>query len=256
MMLKFEIPEPFDITFSTKVNVTKDGMFSTILPSDITELLDSRDIKTESYRGKKSGKLQCDTLAGLKLKIENITKELCSEKEVSREKVLRYSIETTCCYAVGEDGEFLSCCSDVGMSGKDWRNGTQKVDSFGSPFGLQIYAHCFEKITYEYKSTGKKRVEYETLGVHQFYEPLAKAVREDHVQWLCNLSSVCVPRDARCQEVPLTPEVAEFFVNLFKSLFALNERLLPFLNPEGIQQLALASQGRGLLGSTDANIDQ
>ena len=110
------------------------------------------------------------------------------------------------------------------------------------PYGLQIYAAPYTRITREYKATGARRTEYEKVSTH-FCEGVGV---DDPVAWLATLMCGSPPDDGKLEELPATPENAWFFVNMYKGLFALNERLKPFLGKDGINKL-IAGKGRVLL---------
>lgn len=229
MTLKFKIPKPFDLIFSVSVRVTNDGDFTCTLPDEIAKLFDGK-ISLNVTRLGRDGYFSSKTLDGLRTDIEKKIKELCSEKEVSSEKIIRFAIETACSYAIDDKGDFLPNPN----KSEGWRGGTVSLDACNrSPYGLRIYAHPFEKITYRYEATGKERVEYKSLYVHDF----GKDVKDDPIQWLCNLHTLD-GKELKTQEMPCTKESLLFFVNLFKWLFSVNERIKPFLNPSGIELLA------------------
>ena len=250
----FHIEAPYDQRFTTSVHVDTEGHFSTTLPETITTLLAEHGIKTGQSRAKKWGYYRRDTLAGLKEAVGADLKTLCSEKEIDRREIIRYAIATACSYAISKDGQFMPFADPDMTDGTGWHDGTvERNANCRGPFGIQVYAHCYRKITYRFDATGKERVEYESM--REFNHSTERCMADD-VQWLCNIPCLAPTSDRfgeyalKTSEIPLTSANAAFFVNLLKSLFSLNEKLKPFLNPEGIQTLAILAKGRGLLGPT------
>ena len=252
MTLKFTIPEPFNKTFSVTVAVSKTGQFSCTLPADITALFTDRDMKLGRNRLGRDGYFVSDRFDGLNDAIEAAIAELCSEREISRERVIRYAISTACAYVIGDDGDFYPNGYTGSIKNSGWRHGTEVRHATDmGPFGLRIYALPVDKVTYEFTASGTTRHEYVSLREHLYEHD-----QGDLLQYLCGIcglseKSDCFGADGLdIKEVPCTPETLRFFVGLFKSLFALNEKITPFLEPEGIMQLA--NNGVALLGGPSA----
>jgi len=247
----FYIDKPFEKRFTVTVAVSSEGMFTCTLPLDIAELFTARSLYLPKNRAKRPGYFSANTLEGLKRAVVGKLKILCSEKLIERTKVIRYGIETACSYAISESGDFVPSPAFLPNStGVDWRGGTMARDAaHRGPDGIWLYAEPCEKSVYVFEATGEQRTEYKSLRSHH-----TELTKEDPVQWLSWMvtnssgDSWSSSADVKVNEVPLTDETAWFFVNLFKSMYALNERLQPFLHPEGIQKLAsLAAAGNGLL---------
>jgi hypothetical protein len=241
--LRFHIPEPFDVAFDVAVRVTIDGLFVCILPENVAKLFKGKIELAMMPRGKREGYFCQNTLAGLEAVVKEKLNELCSEKEVSREKVLKFAIETACSYGVNNTGDFIPTAVD---SVGGWHDGTTTRDATNrGPYGLRLYCKPYMKITYRYEVTGKERVEYKHLYEHQFNGD----VQSDPIQWLSSLHSLDSETShfgadgMNVQEMPYTNEAGMFFVSLFKWLFSVNERIKPFLNPTGISQLIAMRSG-------------
>lgn len=239
MTLKFRIDKPFDINFSVSVRVTSEGIFTCTLPENISKLFEGKIYLSKARRVGNPGYFSSDTLDGLKVAVRAKLDELCSEKEVKRERIIRFAVETACSYGIDAEGNVTPY--PVGKS--NWHSGTTQRDATNrGPFGIRIYARVFEKVTYCYEATGKERVEYIDAYEHGFDD----SKLEDPAQWLCNMRSLDYTTDRfgesslTVQEIPYTEEAAQFFVGMFKWLFNMNERLKPFLNPDGIQLLIAA----------------
>lgn len=240
MIKKFRIGEPFNRMFEVNIRVSSDGMFTCTIPKDISALFLEHGVRQRYNRIGNMGYYESETLVGLCDIIKKDINVLCSEKEISRKKVIRYAIETACTYAKREDGDFEPNCAFETRDLK-WSNGT--IDRHATetgPFGFQVYANVYEKIEYEY-CNGGKRVKYHHLREHKFYS----GRMDDPIDWL---SSVCshdygnfIPK-----EMDYTPERGMFFVNLYKTIFKINEQIKPFLN-EDLLQKAIDSKTK-LLG--------
>lgn len=248
MILKFKIPEPFDTVFSVTVRVTAEGIFTCTLPPAVVELFKGK-LRLETSRRGSEGYFSSDTLEGLRAAVLCRITALCSEKEVKREKIIRYAIETACEYGMDTDGDFLP----YPPRDTNWHSGTLRRDSNNrGPFGLRLYAKTLEKITYCYEATGEERVEYKSLYIHQFDED---ELRRDPIQWLSNMHTLSDSEGhwdvqaVSVKEMPYSDDAAWFFVGLFKWLFGVNERITPFLEPDGVKTLVAAFKaGRPLLG--------
>lgn len=188
MIAEFHIPEPFRKDFKTKVNVSTQGLFTTMIPSDIAQLFLDHEVHLATNRVRNPGYFSSNTLRELKEQIGEKIEELCSEEEeVSRERVIKYSIDTACSYAIPKDGRgFLPNC--VGRSFVDdigWRGGAvTRHASLRGPYGFWMYAKPFEKVVYKYTSTGRERIVYTKLGTHLF----SGDPRENALEWLAALS--------------------------------------------------------------------
>lgn len=232
LSIRLFIPEPFKRIFDCPVNITVDGFFTATLPEDISKIFIEKGITLDINRKGRRGFFDSNTLNGLKKKIEDKISELCSEEEISREKVIRYSVETACSYSFVH-GQFWPTCCFGQENGNGWRDGTiERNSTHRGPYGLWIYAEPLEKVVFRFKATGFTRTEYHPLREQTFMPP------DSDLQWLSTLASIEESDDMKVKEVPLTDETLNFFVSLFKSLFALNEKIKPFLDPEGIQKLA------------------
>lgn len=239
MTLTFEVPDPHKTKFAVQVTVTAEGEFSCTLPELIATLMKDSGIELGRNRMHREGFFHSDTLAGLREQIGMKIKELCSEELESKEHVIRYFISTSCAYTIDPGtGNFMPNATN----GQPWCDGTTEASSScPADYGFQFYAHPFIKRTYRYTTCDRTRVTYTSMCEHNCD---VDQLRTDPVQWLAHVVNQAGGgynlfgcNDTR-PEIPCTPENVAFFVNLYKSLFALNERNKPFLTPEGVQQLA------------------
>jgi hypothetical protein len=241
MKESFQIPEPYNTKFSVTIMVTVDGIFTCTLPEEIAALFAGKIILNDNRNGR-PGYFHNETYTGLKKNIGDKITELCSEEIVDTKKVIQFSIETACSYCIAKDGTFVPWRIN---EASEWKGGTKQTDATHHlPFSLNIYAMPRNKITYRFKSNGKERVVY-TDYRKQDFTSTSEELEKDPCQWLCSLVGN-MPMGP-VQEMPYTDENARFFVNLHKSLFAVNEKIKPFLSPKGIKQLA-QSKGNLMIG--------
>jgi len=232
-----KIPEPFNKRLDLDVRVDSEGMFSTQFDVDTVALFENSKIQLPRNRLNRPGKIESDTFAGLKDEVERHITILCSEREISRQQVIRFQINTACSYAFSAGGNFCTTATDRDKGGSDWKNGTVERNSNKvGPAGIWVWAFPYEKITYRFEATGKERIEYKSLYKHGF--PSGDTLWEDPVQWLANMCSCGPDVSMKVQEVPLDEKTVIFFRDLFCSLFAMNERIKPFLNPDGVLAMA------------------
>ena len=69
---------------------------------------------------------------------------------------------------------------------------------------------------------------------------------DDPASWLSNMAAIAPPYHAEVKEMPYTEEAGWFFVNLVKGIFAINEKVKPFVEPEQLQKLI--NSGQKLIG--------
>lgn len=245
--LKYNIPAPFDMKIKLKISVSSEGIFGCTLPPEIAQLFLDHGIELELNRLRNPGYFSDQTLLGIKYKIGAKISELCSEDEISREKVIRYGIETNCSYAFGKDGEYLPNASARDDGGSDWHTGTKWNDATKpGPYGFIVYVKPQVKTTYQY-CTGKTRVAY-----GRFYDgnPLgstnADMARSDPGLWLALMPTISPGGSFNdmgsvgIKEIPYTHEAAMFFKNLMISIFKMNEQIKDFLEPDQIHKLIKA----------------
>jgi len=225
MIKKFKIEAPFYKTFKISINVSSDGIFSTTIPRDISELFSKHRIRLYPNRSGNMGNYKADTLAGVCSLVKKDIDTLCSEKEISRKKVIRYVLSTACSYAKRKDGDFEPNCA-FATQGLGWSGGPEARDAtHKGPYGFQVYANVFERVEYEY-CTGKKRVEYIDLREYKF----SGGRMDDPIDWLTSISSHSPGRlEYQIKEMDYTPERGLFFVNLYKTIFKINEQIKPLL---------------------------
>ena len=246
MKLRFRIDDPYDKIFDVIVRVTSDGMFNCMLPDDVAQLFKDNEIKLGYNRNRKYGYFSEKTLRGVEEAIAEKIKMLCSMEEVFRDKVIRYCIETTCSYYITDKNDFApnGCWPGVRKEDK-WRSGTRDTDACNrAPTGIRIYAQPFLKIVRKHKFSDHTVTAYKSLHEHKFGD----FKEDDPIEWLTQLVTIAEPNHhtLRTQEIPYTEEAGWFFVNLYKAVFAMNEKIKPFVDSENIQKLI--KSGSNLLG--------
>ena len=215
-------------------------MFTTTLPKEAAENLESYGPKLEVNRAGRSGFFSADTLEGLRRLIEKAVDEAISKKLVEDKLVIKYSVTTKCSYVLDTDGEIIPngyWIKDPIERRKDyganWREGNANQPTFGNLPTVSVFARVFHKKTYAYRS-GK------TIQKLEFYRPEVENGRGKAIDWinsLCNISSsdnIFFQKEdfTHAPEVDATEENAAMFVRLFKFIFQANELFKNLNNPE------------------------
>lgn len=229
------------LKFSFDINVDKDGIFSTTLPTSVVELFESAQIKMGRNRMKNRGYFTDKTLDGLKKQIKDAAEEYMSKELVSEKIVLKYVIQTRCSYCLDPNGEPVPNGQSqwVKSDKYEWKNGTVESDAtHQTPFGLLVYVEIFWRRDFKYKS-GIVKTEYEHWT--GFGSQNSKK-SQPNLQWLEDLISIAPPDGEDPKEIDYTEEIAGFFVNMIKSICKINERIKDFLEPEAIAKIAASGQ--------------
>lgn len=227
-------PEFTKFRFWIVIHVNSNGVFYTYLDTSVLARLSYGNVKFDTPISKgKEGCFKSETIAGVIDKVKNACKEASSRQQVSETIVIKYAIRTACCYCISTEGDIVpnGQSSWVGPGGYDWKGGT--VDQYAQnprPFGFEMYAKPFYKREYLY-CNGRASIEY---------APVYDGDKADtfYLAWLVGVCSVTVPNETMVQEIEYTEDIARFFVETYKSLCILNERIKGFLDPEGIRKIA------------------
>ncbi len=237
-----------EVQFSTDINVSKEGLFSTTLPKDIVELLESAQINTGSNQLKNKGYFTNTTYGGLVSEIRNCVKEFLSKTLIGERIVIKYAIKTSCAYVLDIDG----CV--VPNAGKewtrleerainDWKNGTVSQHAANCrPFGIEVYAKPYLRKEFKYGS-GQIKIEYEYISASYY---ITSDENDFYLRWLGGVTTIAVPDESHLQEIDYSEEVAKVFVDMLKGICVLNEKIKDFLTPESIK--IIANSGKRLLG--------
>ncbi|RYC70759.1 hypothetical protein [Spirosoma sordidisoli] len=229
-----------EFIFQYDVNVTKDGVFSTTLPSDVASRLELAGISLAQNRLGNKGYIESKTFDELIKRVRDIVDLYFSKELISEKIIIRYAIRTTCAYVLDKDGNIAPNGTYSPLGGAGWINGTvPQHASSPMPYGILAYCKPFVRRDYLYKN-GKIKTEFVSNIDWRTDDLLESGVA---LKWLNDLCSICPPDNAPVQEIDYTEPVAAFFVQLIKSLCAINEKIKDFLDPVSIKTIA-ESNGR------------
>jgi hypothetical protein len=230
--------EENELDFKYEINVTKEGLFTALLPERITRLFKQAGIELGRNRRHTEGYYIDKTREGLENQIDEVVKEYFSRKLKSEIVVIRYIIQTTCSYCINKKKEIVPNSTSDWMGSDDygWKEGTIDLHYHRFPYGVLIYVEPFMKRTYIYKS-GKEKIEFIRVGS---LENAAKFLADKyHLRWLSDLVNMQEPeRGDEVKEIDYDEDVAAFFVNLIKSICMINEKIKGFIEPESIKKIA------------------
>lgn len=244
------------IQFRTPVNVTKEGLFTTTLPSEAYNAIGAYGMSLRNNRFGNPGYFESTTLEGLQMQIQNLVREALSRTLVEDKTVIKYCVKTRAAYVVDDDGEIIpnGYWRKNHTTGEqletNWREGNDNLRSALSGFtpSLSVYAKPFQKKRYVYKS-GKEHTEYTP------YEP-AKWSRGSSVDWLASQVNV-VPDDLsghfnskedwkrvlqNLPEIDATEENAAFFVKMVTFIDKANELFGQLNDPEYVLAILAANK--------------
>lgn len=238
------------IQFRTPVNVTKEGLFTTTLPSEAYNAIGAYGMSLRNNRFGKPGYFESTTLEGLQMQIQDLIREALSRTLVEDKTVIKYCVKTRAAYVVDDDGEIIpngywrkNRTPDEQFE-SNWRDGNDNLGSALSGFtpSLSVYAKPFRKKRYVYKS-GKEHTEYTP------FEP-SKWSRGSSVDWLASQVNI-IPDDkqfggkkeiASLPEIDATEENAAFFVKMVTFIDKANEMFGQLNDPEYVLALLAANK--------------
>jgi hypothetical protein len=228
-------PEFVKFRFNVDININSKGLFYAYMPYDILQRMLHGNVTFDNPLAKgREGCFSSSTIDGLVGKIKEACKEASSRKMTSESIVIKYAIRTACSYCISKSGEVVP---NGGMEWTEtdryeWKNGTVSQHATKTnPFGFEMYAKPFYKREYLY-CNGRTSIEYAPV-----YDNISKS-DQFYLAWLVGVCSVDVPDETKIQEIEYTEDIARFFVETYKSLCVLNERIKGFLDPAGIRQIA------------------
>ena len=239
------------IVFDTPVSVTKDGMFTTTLPKQAADLLESYGPKLDVNRARRAGFFSADTLEGLRREVESAVKEAISKELIEDRLVIKYRVVTKGSYALDTDGEIIPngyWIKDQEERSKsystNWREGNVNNATWGVTPTVSVFAKVFHKKTYSYRS-GR------TIEKLEPYRPEIHNGRGKSIDWINSLCQIRMNDHwgdkedyTQVPEIDATEENAEMFVKLFKLIFQCNELFKEMNNPE--YMLAFIANNRQL----------
>lgn len=244
------------IQFHTPVNVTKEGLFTTTLPSEAYNAIGAYGMSLRNNRFGKPGYFEDKTLDGLQKQIDDLVREALSRTLVEDKTVIKYCVKTRAAYVVDDDGEIIpngywrKNRTPGEQFESNWREGNDNLSASPSGFtpSLSVYARPFQKKRYVYKS-GKEYTEYTP------YEP-SKWSRGSSVDWLASQVNI-VPNDSfghfdsekerkrvlqNLPEIDATEENAAFFVKMVTFIDKANEMFGQLNDPEYVLALLAANK--------------
>ncbi len=224
-----------EFTFNYDVNVSKDGIFSTTIPVEIAKLLTDAGIELSKNRLDRPGYLSAKTFSELKVSVRSLADEYMSRELISEKVVIQYAIQTTCKYTFDEAGNICPNGHYSILGGGGFYSGTTYMDANSNePYGMQVYCKPFVRRDYLYRS-GKTKTEY--LRTSSGYPIVADLLGQgEGLRWLDSIVGIGKP-SAKLHEIDYTEPVAGFFVQLIKSICAINHRIKDFLDPDSIKMI-------------------
>lgn len=231
------------LIFNTDILINKKGEFYILLPSEAEEFFERSNVEIDgrSRTGRRKSKITSSTYDGLKSRVKELAMLAFSREEVSKELIIRYNIQTTASYLLDENNEVVPngyFVKGFGSEGKQWRNGTVGDTGGREPFGFLFYVQVFYKVDYLYAS-GVSKVEYEPARDNDAEEGTA-------LHYLASIRGMQSPGRSKDQEVPYSDSVAQFFINTYKGICMLNEKIKGFTDPESI--LAMIENNQKMIG--------
>lgn len=242
--LSFDGIERGELEFSIDVYVNTDGEFTTTLPKEIAEQFEEAGLNLIKNRSRNKGFFSASTYDDLISQVKDTAKEYMSRELISEKIVIRYVIQTTCTYCLDPNGHVVPNGSFEWTQTDNylWKEGTLTQNaSSPRPFGFQVYCKPYTRRDYKYRS-GKKRTEYD------LWVPFGSSQAEKgqyYLHWLESIASMEEP-EGGVKEIEYTENIARFFVEMVKSICALNEKIKDFLEPDSIKMIA--ETGRKLIG--------
>lgn len=218
------------LSITTIVNVTKDGLFTTTLPKEEADKVQSYGIELPINKKGNRGYFSDSTLSCLENQIREVLKKCLSHRVVEEVPVIKYQIQTRCMFSKDSEGNIVPNPSRewTGSDNAIWKDGTCKLDALNaSPFGFEIYARPFLRRVIEY-GDGKQKVDYLKLNTE----------KGTYAHWLNSIASISYDRNQPMMEVECNEHTAKMFVDLITSICMISEQIEIFVSPERIKAMA------------------
>lgn len=237
-----------NVEFKYDIHVNTDGEFYTTLPEKAVLMFENASIVLPANPNRREGKrgyIIRDTINELTEAVNDLVKEYLSTTIIYEALIIRYSIHTTCTYVKTPDGDIGPNGHYAGdWEGDKWLGGTRKVFANDSePYGLEVFVKPLVKRILRYKS-GNEKTEYSYLhsaGRMVNGKPFKLG---EYGKWLDAIVGIGPAGNEK--EMEYSEKMAEFFVNMIKSICKLNERIKDHIEPEAL--IALMNSGQKLLG--------
>lgn len=137
------------LSVTVKVNVTKEGVFTTTLSKEDVDKIHSYGIKLPTNRLGNEGYFNSIALSDLESQIREVLKRCLSCKIVEEVSIIKYQLETTCMFSYDKNGDIAPNTSKEWTGGDEngeWRYGTSRLHALNArPFGFSVYAKPFLK---------------------------------------------------------------------------------------------------------------
>lgn len=234
------------IAFTTPVNVTKEGLFTTTLPPEARQAIAEYGLDLPKGRTGTPGYFSAKQLDELERTIRATVLDALSRECVEDRLVIKYEIQTAGSYVKDEDGELLP----NGYYVKDhkafeegratWQDGTITGFSMhGVTPCLTVWAKVYHKRRYVYKS-GKEKTEmtlYEGKDRKSSLDWLNSTVHDIPAALNATLMTSELKRRAleHLPEIEATEKNAAFFVTMYKLIFKANDLFKQFTDPKTLQ---------------------
>lgn len=219
------------LSVTVKVNVTKEGVFTTTLSKEDVDKIHSYGIKLPTNRLGNEGYFNSIALSDLESQIREVLKRCLSYKIVEEVPVIKYQLETNCLFSYDKNGNIVPNPSKEWTGGDEngeWRDGTSRLDALNAqPFGFSVYAKPFLKRVIEYGNRETK-VEYSRLNTE----------KGTYAHWLNCVTSISYNRHKQVMEVECNECTSKLFVDMIKSICNISEQVKSFINPEQIKAIA------------------
>lgn len=223
------------LSVTVKVNVTKEGVFTTTLSKEDVDKIHSYGIKLPTNRLGNEGYFNSIALSDLESQIREVLKRCLSYKIVEEVPVIKYQLETNCTFSYDKNGNIVPNPSKEWTGGDEngkWRDGTSRLDALNTqPFGFSVYAKPFLKRVIEY-GNGETKVEYGRLNTE----------KGTYAHWLNCVTSISYNRHKQVMEVECNECTSKLFVDMIKSICNISEQVKSFVNPEQIKAIAESNE--------------
>lgn len=230
------------LSVTVKVNVTKEGLFTTTLSKEDVDKIHYYGIKLPVNKLGNEGYFNSTSLSDLKSQIKEILRKCLSYRIVEEVPVIKYQLETTCTFSYDKNGDIVPNTAKEWTGGDEngeWREGTYLLNALNTgPFGFSIYAKPFLKRVIEY-GNGETKVEYDRLNTE----------KGTYTHWLNCVTCMSYNRYKPVMEVECNECTSKLFVDMIKSICNISERVKSFINPEQIKAIAESNKPLLLLSN-------
>ena len=208
------------LTFSYSIAVTKEGLFSTTIPKEIVEKMESVGIELGRNQKDNHGYFCSDTLKGLKDSIYEVVNKYSGKQLIEEKIVLLYSIDTTVSYCKGKTGKIYPNGGWQQAAEKDynWIEGTVQHDACHSAaYGFSIFVE--PKLLQVWKfPNGEEFRDYQSI-------PEDRIEEGSTLDWLKSITAMNLDSGKEPKEIDYDEKIGLFFKSSILYIINLNERL-------------------------------